>query len=234
MTGLDPKDPLVIDVRTILQRRAGSMVTVTRSVPAPAGLGVAMARVPEGSPIDLDLRLESVLEGVLVTGSADLQVSAECSRCLETVRLARGDRPHRAVPIPVDRRPWRDRRGGGRVRGSAAGTPGRSDRPGAGAAGRGGAGPATRPAVQRGLPRPVPPVRGAAGGRSAARARDDRSPVGGPGRTRRPGRSVTTQRPSPRETPRPKEVPCPFRSGRRPVPTPVTAVRSGRPPRRLS
>lgn len=84
MTGLDPKDPLVIDVRTILQRRAGSMVTVTRSVPAPAGLGVAMARVPEGSPIDLDLRLESVLEGVLVSGSADLQVSAECSRCLET------------------------------------------------------------------------------------------------------------------------------------------------------
>ena len=83
MTGLDPKDPLVIDVRTILQRRAGSMVTVTRSVPAPAGLGVAMARVPEGSPIDLDLRLESVLEGVLVSGSADLLVGAECSRCLE-------------------------------------------------------------------------------------------------------------------------------------------------------
>lgn len=83
MTGLDPKDPLVIDVRTILQRRAGSMVTVTRSVPAPAGLGVVMARVPEGSPIDLDLRLESVLEGVLVSGTADLQISAECSRCLE-------------------------------------------------------------------------------------------------------------------------------------------------------
>jgi uncharacterized protein len=83
VTGLDPKDSLVIDVRTILQRRAGPMVTVTRSVPAPAGLGVAMARVPEGSPIDLDLRLESVLEGVLVTGSADLQVGAECSRCLE-------------------------------------------------------------------------------------------------------------------------------------------------------
>ncbi len=84
MTGLDPSDPLVLDVRN-LQRRPGSMVTVTRSVPAPAGLGVAMARVPEGSPIDLDLRLESVLEGVLVSGSADLQISAECSRCLEPV-----------------------------------------------------------------------------------------------------------------------------------------------------
>ncbi len=82
MTGPDPRDPLVLDVRT-LQRRPGSMVTVDRTAPAPAGLGVAMARVPEGSPIELELRLESVLEGVLVTGTADLQVSAECSRCLE-------------------------------------------------------------------------------------------------------------------------------------------------------
>ncbi len=83
MAVLDPKHPLVLDVRS-LQRRPGSMTTVDRSVPAPAGLGVAMARVPEGSPIELDLRLESVLEGVLVSGVADLQVSAECSRCLET------------------------------------------------------------------------------------------------------------------------------------------------------
>ena len=82
MTGLDPKDPLVLDVRT-LQRRPGSMVTVSRTSPAPAGHGDAMARVPEGSPIELDLRLESVLEGVLVTGTADLEISAECSRCLE-------------------------------------------------------------------------------------------------------------------------------------------------------
>ena len=82
MTGLDPKNPLVLDVRS-LQRRPGSMITVSRTVPAPEDLGVAMARVPEGSPIELDCRLESVLEGILVTGSADLLVSAECSRCLD-------------------------------------------------------------------------------------------------------------------------------------------------------
>jgi uncharacterized protein len=61
------------------------MVSVVREVPAPTGLGVAMARVPEGSPIALDLRLESVLEGVLVSGSADVAVVAECARCLEPV-----------------------------------------------------------------------------------------------------------------------------------------------------
>jgi uncharacterized protein len=83
VTGLDPRNPLVLDVRS-LQRRPGSMVTVNRNVSAPAGLGVAMARVPEGSPIDLDLRLESVLEGVLVSGTADLLINAECSRCLDS------------------------------------------------------------------------------------------------------------------------------------------------------
>lgn len=85
MTGLDPTDPLVLDARS-LQRRPGSMLTVSRTVPAPAGLGVAMARVPEGSPIELDLRLESVLEGILVSGTADLEVAAECSRCLDPVQ----------------------------------------------------------------------------------------------------------------------------------------------------
>ncbi len=82
MSGLDPADPLVIDTRN-LPRRAGSMVTVVRTVAAPADLGVALARVPEGSPIELDLRLESVLEGVLVTGLVDLEIAAECARCLD-------------------------------------------------------------------------------------------------------------------------------------------------------
>ncbi len=82
MTGLDATDPLVLDARS-LQRRPGSMIVVDRTVPAPEGLGVAMARVPVGAPIALELRLESVLDGVLVTGTADLPVAAECSRCLD-------------------------------------------------------------------------------------------------------------------------------------------------------
>jgi len=82
VTGRDLTDRLVLDTRS-LQRRPGSMIVVERTVSAPEDLGVAMARVPEGSPIVLDLRLESVLEGVLVSGTADLSVTAECSRCLD-------------------------------------------------------------------------------------------------------------------------------------------------------
>ena len=62
------------------------MKKVSRTVAAPADLGVAgVIGVPEGATVELDLRLESVMEGVLVTGTAHAPVSGECVRCLEPV-----------------------------------------------------------------------------------------------------------------------------------------------------
>jgi uncharacterized protein len=81
---LDPRNPLVLDTRE-LGRRAGSMRTVRFPAPAPADLGVELIGVPAGSEIDLDLRLESVMEGVLVSGTAAVQLTGECGRCLEPV-----------------------------------------------------------------------------------------------------------------------------------------------------
>ena len=81
MTSLDPRAPLVLDIRE-LGRRPGSQRKVSRTVPAPAGLGIEVLRVPEGSQVDIDLRLEAVMEGVLVTGSASVGLEGECVRCL--------------------------------------------------------------------------------------------------------------------------------------------------------
>jgi uncharacterized protein len=81
---LDHRNPLVLDTRE-LGRRAGSMRTVRFPAPAPADLGVELIGVPTGSEIDLDLRLESVMEGVLVSGTAAVQLAGECGRCLEPV-----------------------------------------------------------------------------------------------------------------------------------------------------
>ena len=77
----DPRAPLVLDTRE-LGRRPGSMHGVSRTVPAPADLGIEVLRVPEGSQVDLDLRLEAVMEGVLVTGTALAGLEGECVRCL--------------------------------------------------------------------------------------------------------------------------------------------------------
>ncbi len=81
---LDPRSGLVLDTHE-LGRRAGAMKLIRTTVEAPADLGIAVIGVPPGSPIELDLRLESVVEGVLVSGTASVQVRGECVRCLGEV-----------------------------------------------------------------------------------------------------------------------------------------------------
>lgn len=79
-----PRSPLQIDIST-LGRRPGSMITLETTVPSPLRIGVELIAVAEGAPISLDLRLESVSEGVLVTGSASAPTSGECGRCLQPI-----------------------------------------------------------------------------------------------------------------------------------------------------
>ncbi|MCW2811533.1 MAG: hypothetical protein JWP61_1991 [Friedmanniella sp.] len=81
---LDHRSGLVLDTRE-LGRRAGAMKVVQASVDAPADLGVTVIGVPPGSPIELDLRLESVVEGVLVSGTATVALRGECVRCLTEI-----------------------------------------------------------------------------------------------------------------------------------------------------
>jgi len=83
-THLDPRSPLVLDTRE-LPRRPGAMRTVSRVVPAPADLGLELIRVPKGADLTLDLRMESVSEGVLVSGTASAPVAGECGRCLRPI-----------------------------------------------------------------------------------------------------------------------------------------------------
>ena len=74
----------MLDTRE-LGRRPGSQRQVKWTVPAPADLGIEVLRVPEGAPVELDLRLEAVMEGVLVTGTALAVLDGECARCLEPI-----------------------------------------------------------------------------------------------------------------------------------------------------
>lgn len=72
----------VLDTRK-LGRRPGSMTTVTRTVSTPSRIGLDLVAVPVGADVALDLRLEAVSEGVLVTGTVGAVTEGECSRCLE-------------------------------------------------------------------------------------------------------------------------------------------------------
>ncbi len=79
---LDPRSPLVINTHE-LGRRPGSMRALELSVPAPADLGIELIGVPAGSPVEVELRLEAVMEGVLASGRAWATLTGECARCLD-------------------------------------------------------------------------------------------------------------------------------------------------------
>lgn len=56
-----------------------------RDVPVPAGLALDVVGIPQGDDLALDVRLESVVEGVLVSGTASAPVVGQCARCLDPV-----------------------------------------------------------------------------------------------------------------------------------------------------
>jgi uncharacterized protein len=64
------------------------MQELDRTAPAPADWRVELIGVPVGADVRLRLRLESVMEGVLVSGEFDVPVTGSCARCLEPIEDA--------------------------------------------------------------------------------------------------------------------------------------------------
>jgi uncharacterized protein len=61
------------------------MKEIQRTVAAPTRIGLDAIAIEADTPVELDLRLEAVSEGVLVTGTVRADTAGECTRCLEPV-----------------------------------------------------------------------------------------------------------------------------------------------------
>lgn len=68
-----------------LPRRAGEMKEYELDLEAPFRIGVPLIAVPEGDIIELDVRCESVTEGILVTADIYAVATGECIRCLDPI-----------------------------------------------------------------------------------------------------------------------------------------------------
>ena len=79
-------NPLVVGVKDLVHQ-AGEMRELTLEVDAPEQYGEAIAIVPSGTPMTLQLRLEGLHDGILATGEVTLEGRAECVRCLDPVTL---------------------------------------------------------------------------------------------------------------------------------------------------
>ncbi|MDP0398814.1 YceD family protein [Tsukamurella strandjordii] len=76
--------PYVLDVRSF-GRRPGTSAQVHRTVAAPGRIGVDLIGIDTGEEIDMDLQVQAVSEGVLVTGTVSADTTGQCARCLADV-----------------------------------------------------------------------------------------------------------------------------------------------------
>ena len=76
--------PYTVHVYDLI-RHPGAMREQRVSIPVTEKLGEGLLSVPEGETIDLDLPLESMHDGILVTGEVDSTYRGECGRCLNPI-----------------------------------------------------------------------------------------------------------------------------------------------------
>ncbi len=68
-----------------LPRRAGEMKEYELDIEVPENVGVPLIFVPAGEVIEVDARLESVTEGILLSAQIFATAKGECTRCLDPV-----------------------------------------------------------------------------------------------------------------------------------------------------
>lgn len=61
------------------------MMAVSETVSSPSRIGLDLIGIDQGAPLTLDLRVESVSEGVLVSGTVSAPTTGDCARCLTPV-----------------------------------------------------------------------------------------------------------------------------------------------------
>ncbi len=79
-------NPFLLSVHDVMHR-PGEMREHSFEIASPEQLGVGAAFVPLGTPLAIDVRLEGLHDGILVTGEVDTVATGECVRCLDPVTL---------------------------------------------------------------------------------------------------------------------------------------------------
>ncbi|MCU1414678.1 MAG: hypothetical protein JWN80_2018 [Microbacteriaceae bacterium] len=75
------KTPYTVDVYDLMHR-PGEMREKTLDIVVPEGFGNAVIGVKQGGKLRVDLRLESLHDGILVSAEVDGTAVGECVRCL--------------------------------------------------------------------------------------------------------------------------------------------------------
>jgi len=78
------KTPYTVNVRDLVHK-PGEMREHVLDIPTGEKLGEGLLSVPAGTELHVDLRLESVHEGILVSAEITADAEGECGRCLRDI-----------------------------------------------------------------------------------------------------------------------------------------------------
>ncbi|MGX5679883.1 YceD family protein [Schumannella luteola] len=81
-----PQSPYAVSVVDLLHK-PGEMREKSFDVAEPEGFGNAVIGVRQGSAVHVDVRLESLHDGILASGDVDAVAEGECVRCLVELAL---------------------------------------------------------------------------------------------------------------------------------------------------
>lgn len=80
----DTTKPWVIAINELIDA-PGTSEQFEVTWPAPAELTIPLLGIEQGSAMQVDIRLDSVHEGVLVSGTVEGTLTGQCSRCLDPI-----------------------------------------------------------------------------------------------------------------------------------------------------
>jgi uncharacterized protein len=70
-----------------LMHRSGEMREQNTRITVAEGFGNALVGVPDGAAMQLDVRLEALHDGILVSADVQTVATGECGRCLDPIEL---------------------------------------------------------------------------------------------------------------------------------------------------
>ena len=87
-----------VDVRDLVGHPGASRTArVRRPI---AGMAIELARVPDDRPVDAELLLESVIEGIYVSGNVSGEMDLSCGSCLKPMGQAFVVEVHELFAVP--------------------------------------------------------------------------------------------------------------------------------------
>lgn len=79
-----PTNPYLVNIATI-SRKPGTMRELELDLTVPERIGEGLIYFDKGAELEVDLRLESLHDGILATGDVHGNLGGQCGRCLQAL-----------------------------------------------------------------------------------------------------------------------------------------------------